>query len=333
MTTKADIEQQIYKLHTQGKSNRSIALELLGRKSAESTVRHVIKRVKHQQGLDNLFCAAEEYKESKKHKLVGPKVLVADIEASPILGYVWSLWKQNVGLNQIKEEWYLLSFAAKWLGDPEEDIIYMDQRDIYPLEDDTKQLAKLWQLLDEADWLITQNGKAFDIKKIRARMVMAGFPPFSPVKHIDNLEIAKKVFGFTSNKLEWMTDKLCTKYKKNKHQKFSGFELWSECLKRNQEAFMEMELYNRLDILSLEELYYIVSPWSDRLPNPNLYTSELNIKCICGSENIQEHGFATTEVSKFQQYQCKDCGKIYRGRKNLLTKEKRETILTNAREN
>jgi hypothetical protein len=164
-------------------------------------------------------------------------------------------------------------------------------------------------------------------------MVMAGFPPFSPVKHIDTLEIAKKVFGFTSNKLEWMTDKLCTKYKKNKHQKFSGFELWSECLKRNQEAFMEMELYNRLDILSLEELYYIVSPWSDRLPNPNLYTSELNIKCICGSENIQEHGFATTEVSKFQQYQCKDCGKIYRGRKNLLTKEKRETILTNAREN
>jgi hypothetical protein len=164
-------------------------------------------------------------------------------------------------------------------------------------------------------------------------MIMQGFKPFSPVRHIDTLEIAKRVFGFTSNKLEWMTDKLCTKYKKSKHQKFTGFDLWSECLKGNIEAFQEMEDYNKLDILSLEELYYKVSPWYDKLPNPNLYIESVDIQCICGSHNIVEQGFATIDVSKFQQYVCKDCGKIYRGRVNLLSKDKKQSILTNVREN
>ena len=88
-----------------------------------------------------------------------------------------------------------------------------------------------------------------------------------------------------------------------------------------------------IDILSLEELYYKVSPWYDKLPNPNLYTESLDIQCICGSHNIVEQGFATTDVSKFQQYVCKDCGKIYRGRVNLLAKDKKQSILTNVREN
>lgn len=263
----------------------------------------------------------------------GPKILVLDIETAPITASVWRIWKENVGLSQIQSDWHLLSFAAKWLGDSEEDIIYMDQRDNPIIHNDKPLLEVLWNLLDEADWVVHQNGKRFDIPKIRARMVMNGFKPFSPVRHIDTLEIAKRTFGFTSNKLEYMTDKLCTKYKKSQHGKFAGFELWKECLAGNPEAWDEMGQYNRYDILSLEELYFILIPWSDRLPNPNLYSDNLDIQCICGSHNIVEHGFATTDVSKFQQYVCQDCGKHYRGRTNLLSKEKKQTILTNVREN
>ena len=49
--------------------------------------------------------------------------------------------------------------------------------------------------------------------------------------------IAKECFGFTSNKLEYMTDKLCKKYKKLKHGKYAGFELWKECLHGNMDAW------------------------------------------------------------------------------------------------
>ncbi|CAJ6797142.1 RNase H superfamily protein [Burkholderia pseudomallei] len=41
-----------------------------------------------------------------------PRILSLDIETSPILGYVWSLWKQNVSLNQIHSEWCILSFLT-----------------------------------------------------------------------------------------------------------------------------------------------------------------------------------------------------------------------------
>lgn len=33
-----------------------------------------------------------------------PKILILDIETSPILGYVWSLWENNLALNQVKED-------------------------------------------------------------------------------------------------------------------------------------------------------------------------------------------------------------------------------------
>lgn len=326
MTTATQIKDTVLELKGKGMSNRAIAKELFGKGSSESTIRGILKQCGYKQ------CKQGGVSFEVKPKPVGPKVLIIDIETCPIQAYVWSLWKQNVGLNQIKNEWHLLSFSAKWLGSPEDEIIYMDQEHIYPFENDSLQLQKLWELLDEADWLISQNGKSFDIKKIRARMVMAGLPPFSPVKHIDTLEIAKRVFGFTSNKLEWMTDKLCTKYKKSKHKNFAGFELWVECMKRNPEAYVEMKEYNQIDVLSLEELYYIISPWSDRLPNPNLHTDDLVVRCICGSEDIVEHGFACTDVSKFQQYKCNCCGKTYRGRVNLLDKAKRKTVLTNVKE-
>ena len=84
------------------------------------------------------------------------KVLLLDIETSPMLGYIWGLWDNNVSLNMLKSDWHLLSFSAKWLYDAPENTIYMDQRNAKNIEDDTKLLKKLWELLDEADICLTQ---------------------------------------------------------------------------------------------------------------------------------------------------------------------------------
>jgi len=198
-------------------------------------------------------------------------------------------------------------------------------------EDDRDILDELWKLLDEADICLTQNGISFDIPKIKARMVLSGYKPFSPVKHIDTLHIAKREFNFTSNKLAYMTDKLCEKYKKLDHGKFSGFELWAEMMRDNLEAFEECEEYNKYDVLSLEELYTKLQAWDSKHVNFNLYTDEESHRCRCGSDRIREDGFAYTSVSKFQQYKCLDCGATTRGRKNLFSKEKRESLHMNVR--
>lgn len=251
----------------------------------------------------------------------GPKVLIFDIETAPMLGYVWGLWENNVALNQIHSDWYILSWSAKWLHDPVSKVMYMDQRNSKNIEDDSKILKKIWSLLDEADIVITQNGKSFDVKKLNARFILNGLNPPSSYRHIDTRSIAKKYFGFTSNKLEYMTDKLCVKYKKLKHSKFSGFELWRQCLSGNIKAWKEMESYNKYDVLSLEELYKKLIPWDNSI-NFNVYNEHGVNECKCGNKDFMKNGFYYTNLAKYQKYKCKKCGAETRDRNNLLSKEK-----------
>lgn len=256
------------------------------------------------------------------------KILVFDIETAPCLGYVWGLWENNLGLSQIHTDWYVMSYAAKWLG--QEGVIYNDQRHSTNVEDDKMLLSGIWNLLDEADIVITQNGKKFDVKKLNARFIINGFQPPSSFRHIDTLQIAKSVFGFTSNKLEYMTDKLCKTHKKLKHGKYPGFELWRACLSGDIDAWEEMKEYNVVDVLSLEELYYILAPWDKQHPNLNLYRELTNgVQCRCGSEDMIKKGFHYSNIGKYQRWRCKGCGTEQRGKENLLSKEEREMLLRN----
>ena len=256
------------------------------------------------------------------------KILLLDIETAPILGNVWQLWKQTVGLNQIERDWYILSFCAKWLGDDE--IIYMDQRNADDLEDDTALLLELHRLLDEAEHVVAHNGRKFDIKKIRARMILQGLEPYSPAKIIDTLDIAKREFGFTSNKLEYLSDKIA-KTKKLSHAKFPGFELWKECLAGNPEAWEEMREYNIVDVLALEEVYLALRPWDSRHPwVAPLVLGEERATCPkCGSAHVQSRGTVRTLTGlEYRRYRCNDCGGWSRARNSVtLGKDRADKII------
>lgn len=255
----------------------------------------------------------------------GPKVLLFDIETAPILGYVWGLWENNLGLSQVKQDWHILSWSAKWLDDPASKVMYQDQRNSKKVENDKLLLREIWKLLDEADVVITQNGVKFDSRKLNARFAINKMPPPSPYKHIDTLKIAKKHFGFTSNSLEYMSDKLCTKYKKLKHKKFPGFDLWKECLNGNKEAWDEMARYNKHDVLALEELYHVLAKWDNGI-NFDLYRDKEEMTCNCGSKTFQNRGYAFTTTGKFQRLMCTKCGAWTRGSVNLLSKDKRDSL-------
>jgi hypothetical protein len=271
--------------------------------------------------------------ESRKYKKkeeptseTGPKILIFDIETSPMELYGYGLFDQNFGLSQIKEDWYVLSWAAKWFGSPEDQVMYADTRSEEQLSNDYGIISQIWQLLDEADIVVTQNGIRFDVKKLNAKFIQHGFPPPSPYRHIDTFRIGKRHFGFTSHKLEYMTNLLCKKYKKLTHSKFAGFELWKECLKRNPEAWTEMEKYNRYDVLSLEELWTILRPF-DKTINFNVYFDSISPICFCGSKDIPWSGYDFTNSAKRDRYTCGTCGQHFFGKQNLLSKEKRQNLL------
>jgi uncharacterized protein YprB with RNaseH-like and TPR domain len=262
-----------------------------------------------------------------RQSYTGPRVLLLDIETSPIEGRVWGLWKQNVGLNQIVKEWNILSYCAKWLGDDK--IEYRDLRDAPNVADDSSLVEGLYELLNQADIVVAQNGKRFDVPKIQARFVLAGYKPPRPFKIVDTLLMAKQQFGFTSNKLEWMTDKLCTT-KKRKHEKFPGMELWNQCLAGNPEAWEEMELYNIDDVVSMEELYLILRPWYVGHPNVAVYHDGETVACPkCGSHDIKQEGWSFTQSGKYEQMHCGGCGGWSRGRYTRNSTKVRKAQLSN----
>lgn len=251
-----------------------------------------------------------------------PKILTIDIESAPISAAVWGMWKNNVNVNQIQRDWFMLSFGAKWYGSDE--IIYLDQRDAKDIENDYPLLELLYKLLDEADFVVGHNVVRFDVKKINTRLILNGLPKPSPYRTIDTLDIAKRIFGFPTNKLEYLTEVLTPDTIKSKHLNFPGYELWAECLKGNRKAFEEMEEYNIQDIISTENLFTVLAPWDNKLPNLDLYDiDDFNEK------DWEKDGYAYTNLSKFQRYRNKHTGQYKRGRVNLLTKDQRAKILAN----
>lgn len=251
------------------------------------------------------------------------KTLIIDIETSPIMGKVWSLWKQNVSLDQIEEDWYIMSYSAKWLG--EDDIMYNDCRE--NIGDDTELLVDMYSLLDQADIVVAHNGDKFDVPKINARLILNGFTPPSPYKTIDTVKVAKKHFGFTSNKLAYLTAELCEDQKLD-HAKFAGWKLWNECMEGNEEAWDEMMEYNMMDVISLEELYLKFLPWTSTHPNVTSDHLSNEMHCPkCASTDLNKRGFYYTNKGKYQRYRCNDCGGWSAETYTMNTKEKRKSLL------
>lgn len=306
-------------LYKQGYSGRKVADTLgMGKSQVNDYLRYAFRGVKR--GHKGLRECGQESSNIKRN--TGPRILVYDVETAPLQVHVWSMWQHGVGLNQVQGDWHLLSFAAKWLG--EDEIVYRDQSDVDDVEDDYLLLTELWDLLNEADIVVGQNVRRFDTKKVNARFILNGLPKPSTYRQIDTLEIAKQQFGFTSNKLEYLTDKLCVETKKSKHEKFPGHKLWTECLNGNPEAWDEMRQYNIDDILATEELYNLLSSWDNKLPNFDVYVDD-----VLDMSEWEFSGYHYTNLGKYKKYRSKVTGVQRRSRVNELSKEKRQSLLAN----
>lgn len=255
------------------------------------------------------------------------KILILDIETSPKVAYVWRFFKENISPKQVKEHGHIMSFAAKWLGDDE--VIYQENR----TDKDKAIIKSLVQLLDEADVVVAHYGAKFDLPQISARALVHGINPPSPYKIVDTKAVASKHFLFPSNSLEYLCEVLDVKNKKKSHKKFPGFQLWLECLRKNEEAWEEMRTYNIYDVLALEEVYLKMLPWISNHPNVTIYDIENKKDCSCpkcNSTHIHWRGHSHTSLGRYSRFQCQGCGGWGRARVNVLNKDQREVLMTNA---
>lgn len=257
---------------------------------------------------DSNFALASSKAPDPKHV----KILLIDIETAPVKALVWKMWKENIGVDQVLSDWFCLTWAAKWLGDSE---VFSNKltSDEVLAEDDKRIIKEMWKLFDDADIIIGHNSKNFDVVKLNTRFVVHGLVPPSPYKQVDTLEVARKEFGFSSNKLQHLANSFGIEGKYE-----TGFNLWKKCLEGDVDSLYYMEHYNKHDVEILEEVYLKLRPYIKGHPNLDMYFNDVTPHCpICGKHNlilVPDKNFYTQAV-EYQVYRCEDCGGLSRAKK------------------
>lgn len=252
------------------------------------------------------------------------KIVFFDIETAPTLAWVWRRFKENIGLDQVVHDGWILCGAWKWLGCSEVHTARANKAG-WMNTDDRDVTVALWKVLDEADIVVAHNGKDFDVPLMNAAFVRHGLPPPSPYKVVDTKEEAKKAFRFPSNKLEG----LCRFFGfGGKHK--TEFTLWTRCIDGDEVAWDRMVRYCACDVVKLERVYKKLLPFMTRHPNVSLYTDDDRPTCPkCNSKHIQWRGKKSyrTATSIYSAFQCQSCGGWGRGQRNGISTEKRRGLL------
>jgi ribosomal protein S27AE len=235
----------------------------------------------------------------------GMKILAWDVETSPIVGAVWGLWEQNLSHHHILEDWNLLTVAWKWIGKSKVEAAAVSPKS--PTND--KELVKrVHAVLSEADVLVAHNGDKFDLKKFNARAIFNGLAPLPPITTIDTLKVAKSVFAFTSNRLDYLGHFLGV----GRKMETGGLNLWLKVMKGDKDALAKMVKYNKVDVEVLEGVYQKLRPYMRNHPNEGL-TSKVECCPTCGSEKFAKSGVRHTRTRSYQRYQCGSCQSWFSG--------------------
>ena len=260
---------------------------------------------------------------AKAEKKRFPNILLLDIETAPLEVYAWEIGSRvSLGHYQIKHEWFILSWAGKWLL---KDGILSDV--VTPEEaiakDDARICESLWSAVEESHIVIAHNAIRFDVRKINARFLTNVMLPPSPYQVIDTLKQAQRMAAFSSHKLDHLTRLFGLSRKDD-----TDFALWVACCEGSKMALDRMLKYNKSDIRALESLYLYLRPYMTSHPNLGLYCNHEESVCpSCGDSDLDwtiNHYY--TPAGKYRAFRCVQCGAIGRDRFNVLTKDEREEL-------
>lgn len=237
------------------------------------------------------------------------RILTVDIESAPSVVHRWQLYgNDSTSVSQIVDAGHLMCFAWKWRGT---DWVHFGRGTRYKqYEDRVPDIYALHSQLNEADVVVTYNGKKYDIPRLNSAFLEAGLGPPQPYHQVDLYQVIRKNFGEVKNSLEYVSQKYLG-VGKTPHE---GHDLWVKCMAGDADAWRHMEEYNKNDCTITEQLYDKLLPWIPNHPNVLLYEDDrMGIACPrCASTSYHKKGFKVASTRVYQQYQCNDCRSWFR---------------------
>lgn len=235
------------------------------------------------------------------------RVLFYDLETAPLLAHIWSPYDDYVTHDRLLKPGFLLTWSAQWRGE-KQIISGCVTGDEARVQDDSRIVFELAELIRQADIIVAHNVDKFDLPVFNTRLLAHRQEPLGPVKTIDTLKLAKGAFRLPYNKLDYLADFLFGD-KKIK----TDFQLWKDCYAGDEAALARMLKYNRKDVVLLRRVFEALIPYVKNLPR--LQHLAGTDKCpTCGSFDLIARGFRRTPTADYVQLQCKSCGRYSRRR-------------------
>lgn len=251
-----------------------------------------------------------------------PKVLLIDIETLPMEVRVWNLGEQRISPHNVIKDFSIVTWAAKWLFEDRVMSEAVTSKEAIDRED-YSVLQGMWNLLNEADLVIAHNGNGFDFPKLNTRFIINGFNPPMYYRTIDTLQVARKVFKFSSNQLDYINKLLGLRRKE------SSVGLWDLCVEGDVKAISDMQTYNMADVFALEDAYLTLRPWMQNHPNLGVFVETEDTVCPKCTHKISEDNWTsqyyTTNTGKYRGFRC-NCGAIGRSGVNEIKKNKAKEL-------
>lgn len=254
---------------------------------------------------------------TKPYRHEKPRVLFLDIETAPAKGYFWGKTYQTDIIKVLRPS-FMLSYAWQWMEDNKIHFKGLPDYKFYKqnLENDFFLTKDLRELMNTADVIIAHNGDRFDIPTIQARMIRYNMQPASPFKTVDTLKAMKFNFKIESNRLNFAAQYLGIGEK----LPHTGLDLWERCMSGDTKAWGVMEEYNRHDIYLLKEVYDRIKGYIKNHPDLSAYDFALRTCPTCRSNHVIKRGHGVNRISQYVEYQCRDCGKYFKG-ENVTRKQ------------
>lgn len=238
-----------------------------------------------------------------------PKILILDIETAPAELWGWGMFKQNFGVEQVKEHPYILCVGYQWLGEGPAECLTK-----WELGEEVL-LRRTRELLQMADLVIGKNSARFDLPWLNTEFLKNKIPSPGPITQIDLEKVARFSFRFLSNKLEYIVDYVGVGQKMN-HE---GFPLWRKVMEGNEAARKKMVRYCKRDVSITGRLYKQMRSYIHN--HPFMGTNSAEGCAVCGSP-VEGRGWRRTQSFMIQKVHClnKDCGAWRSGRRVGIAK-------------
>lgn len=262
------------------------------------------------------------FKELKlKLKKARKKILFFDLETSLMTVYTHYIGqKVSIQHNQIKKDMRIICATYKWEGDSTSEA-FVSVYDKNNNLNDRPVCDNISKLLSQADVVIAQNGKSFDVRKLQWRLAELGLPSVSNITMIDTLREAQKAFASPSHKLDF----------RSKQYGFGGkkkmeMQDWIDIDNGSKKALKKMVTYGLKDCDDLQNIFWKELPYYQNLQVKLGLLVESREQChSCSSSKVQKRGTVATLAGLKQKYTCNNCGKSWTDtrliKKNWLSRQ------------